>query len=968
MSSPSNASPEDAPPAPAAHPALPTWTNPFEGPPPNRSKKTERVSTETIASWLDDAPEPAGPRYYQHAYPYAAATDARPEALPQTVAPTPKAAPPVAPLQPIPSTAPPRTLYVSPSFAQATPALAPPSAPPLPPHPTRPAPQPTPSPQALLAPTRPPIHPSQVRRQRPDTAPTVRKRFKWWVAGSILAAVLVAGIVFVVVYLAMLTPSLPELRTSAQARVGHSSYVYAADGQELTRFFNENRTWVSYDAISQTTIDALIATEDHRFFEHSGVDVVRLFGSAWRTMQGERQGASTITMQLVRNLYPEDIGRAVTIDRKVKEMMTAMKLEQRHGKQAIIEMYLNTVAFGYNAFGIEAAAQTFFGVSASNLNAPQAATLIGMLKATTRYNPVQRPERALERRNVALAKMHEHGYLSDTAYQDARMSPLGLQFSTPSKISDLAPHFAEHVREWAEDWATQRGLDLYSAGLKIYTTLDPNLQQLAQTSVDQQMQALQAVVDYEWGRSSPSVLSRNLAPYVRVLGTERNQPFRYFWQRYPNVLRDHVKRTPEYRAYRSQGLSETVALTRIYSQQPALVDSVKVSLSRLDAGMVSIDPLTGHVKAWVGGRDFTADQFDKVAQAKRQPGSTFKPFVYAAALEAGYSPYQYFQDSVQTFYINGARWRPTNSGGSSGRYVMMRTGLAKSINTVTAKLMDEVGVYDVVNLAKTMGIQSDLSYVPSIALGTVEVSVLEMVSAYGTISTGGTRRKPVFVTRIEDRNGVVLETFDGNPEQVLSEQNAYTLIDMMRGAVDNGTARRLHSEYGLQRLDLAGKTGTTQNSADGWFMLMHPKLVTGAWVGFNDQRITFRSSYWGQGGHNALHLVGDYYANLLDDPSVTLSDMRYEKPVGYVEPRRHAAPVVPRADSTMYYNPDTGYWEVERGQYDRIRRASSVDDGSGIRYDYDANMPAQRPNLDRPIIQPAPPADTTRSQRRVIIW
>jgi len=214
----------------------------------------------------------------------------------------------------------------------------------------------------------------------------------------------------------------------------------------------------------------------------------------------------------------------------------------------------------------------------------------------------------------------------------------------------------------------------------------------------------------------------------------------------------------------------------------------------------------------------------------------------------------------------------------------------------------------------------------------------------------------------------VLETVDGNPDRVLSEQNAYTLIDRMRGAVDGGTATRLHGEYGLQRLDLAGKTGTTQNSADGWFMLMHPKLVTGAWVGFNDQRITFRSSYWGQGGHNALHLVGDYYARMRDDASVTLSDIRYERPVGYVEPRRYAAPVVPRADSTMYYNPDTGYWEVDRGQYDRVRRAATVRDGSGIRYDYDATDQPLRPNTSQPIIRPAPPADTTRARRRVIIW
>lgn len=610
-------------------------------------------------------------------------------------------------------------------------------------------------------------------------------------------------------------PALPA-EPAALARTG--SVILAADGTELGRLFETRQQWVALGDMSTYAIHALIATEDHRFYEHSGIDWRRLAGAAWETTWGNPQGASTIPMQLARVAFPA-ISERPLAERKVMEMLMARRLVRDVPREDILAWYLNVVPFGYSTFGIEAAAERYFSTSAAELSLPQAALLVGMLRGTTLYNPIQQPRAALERRRIVLQRMVTAGLLSAPEAIKADRAPLGLDTSTYDPTRSLAPHFRDYVEAFTEDWARRAGFDLNADGLQIHTTLDTDLQRMALKATERQMARLQRVVDGE----------------------------------YPG--------NPE---------------------------------ARLQAGFVAIDPATGQVKAWMGGLGYARDQFDKVASAHRQPGSTFKPFVYGAALRSGFSPYYLVQDRIRTFRSPGRdrTWTPTNSGGASnGRIYSLEEGIVWSKNTVAAHLMSRLGPGRVVRLAEEMGIESNLLPVPSLALGTSEVTLLELAGAYATMAAGGVHRPPSVVSHITDRNGEVVARFFPEARQGLNAHTNYTLVDMMRGVVDRGTGSRLRTEFGV-RGDLAGKTGTTQHNADGWFMLMHPDLVVGAWVGFNDQRIRFKSNYWGQGGNNALLLVGDFMRQATTGrgaPSrapVLSTRSRFRPPAGYRAPAR----------------------------------------------------------------------------------
>lgn len=694
----------------------------------------------------------------------------------------------------------------------------------------------------------------------------------------------------VAAYMLALLPELPRMRAGGYPGVDLATLVYSADGRELGRYYRENRTWVGVDAISPQVVDALVATEDHRFYEHHGVDLWRTLGALLRTAGGEREGGSTITMQLARNLYPE-VGRAVSLDRKLKEMMTALKIERAYGKREILEMYLNTVPFSYNTFGIEAAARLYYDKPAAALDVAEAATLVGMLKGPTRYNPVRNPELARQRRDVVYGQMVKHGYLAPFEAARLRDEPLYLDFHPEALTTGPAPYFNEYVRLWLEAWAARHGYDAYADGLRVYTTLDMRLQEAAQAAVAEAMRGLQAVVDYEWSRASPALLSREADAYERARTAGRFEPFAYLWQAHPDLLDRYVRETAPYRRAIQQGARPDAALAHLLAT-PAFLDSLRTARTRLSTGLVAIDPHTGHVKAWVGGRDFAQDKYDKVALAKRQPGSTFKPFVYAAAIDHGYAPYYTLQDSAMSFRIPGTTryWQPHNAGGGySGRYVTLREALVQSKNTVTAQLMDVLGAFEVGGYARRMGITSQLDYVPSLGLGTSEVTLLELVSAYGTFAANGIHRPPVVVTRIEDRHGRVIARFEPEAREALSPHTAYTVLDMLRGVTaGGGTGARIRWRYGIDA-DVAGKTGTTQNEADGWFVLVHPNLVTGAWVGFNDRRLTFRTDYWGQGGHNALNVVGAFFRRVLGQGAAD-ARARFIPPPGYRAPRPPAPP------------------------------------------------------------------------------
>jgi penicillin-binding protein 1A len=602
-----------------------------------------------------------------------------------------------------------------------------------------------------------------------------------WRAGLALPAL-------VLLYVLVLIPFTPGIGDLRKAKSEVPAILLSSDGVVLAEYKRLNRRWVPLAKIAPSVIDALIATEDRRFYQHHGIDLRRTASAVLSTVSGTRQGGSTITQQLARNLYPEEIGRAPTLTRKIKEAITALKIESVYSKNEILETYLNTVPFLYNAFGIEMAARTYFDKSADHLDLLESATLIGMLKGTSVYNPVLNPERAVQRRNVVLAQMARYGKLDAARLQALSRRPLRLDFERQVEPLGPAPHVAQNLRRWLIEWADRKGYDIYTDGLVVRTTIDAKLQKVANQAVARQLAQLQPLAD-----------------------------------------------------------------RRVRKGEEAPV---------LQAGFLALDPRSGFVRAWVGSRDFAQEQFDHVNQAKRQPGSTFKPFVYGAAFEQGWQPSATFLDQAVAIRTKGEVWTPSDGTPPSGQPMTLRDGLVYSKNTITAQLMQHVGPSRVAALARAMGVrQSKLDEVPSLALGTSPVTLREMVIAYGSIANGGSYIEPVLVLRIERRNGELLEEFGrAEPQRAMPRPSALMLVDVMRGVVDEGTGAAIRRRFGIQA-DVAGKTGTTQDDSDGWFILMHRQLVAGAWVGFNDNHVTMGN--WGEGARSALPIVGEVFQQAL---------------------------------------------------------------------------------------------------------
>ncbi len=756
--------------------------------------------------------------------------------------------------------------------------------------------------------------------------------------------VLVGMLVYWIVVLTEL-PSADDLRKS---RFERATVVYSTDGVELTSYQDKNRRWVKLEEISPWVSKALIATEDHRFYEHSGIDVVRTLGSVFRTLGGDMQGGSTITMQFARNAFP-DIYDDWILTRKIKEWITSLRIEGMYEKDEILEMYLNTVPFMYNAFGIEAGSRTYFQLPASELNLRGASTLVGMLKGTVYYNPVRHPERSHERRNTVLWQMVKHGYLEESEFEAVRDQPTRLNFKRLSRSDEPAPHFAEFLRQWLDDWAERYSINLYTDGLRVHTTIDSRLQTAAQAAVDAVGNDLQGVAD-------------------------RNG-FDYFWRRNPDLIVSFIRQTERFRTLRTSGLDEGAAVDSL-RQNEAFSDSLRRTIERVQAGFVAVSPQNGHVAAWVGGRDFGEVQFDHVAMSKRQPGSTFKPFVYAAALANGFSATSVIRDE-KVEYVDPdtrRRWAPQNVGEASGRLISLKDALAYSKNIVTAQLTMEIGPGTVADYARRMGIRSDLDEVPSIGLGTSEVSLLELAGAYGTIAGYGRHREPVFVTRIEDNSGNVIAQFSGESRQAIPASVAYSVIDMLRGVADYGTGVRIRNQYGV-RDDVAAKTGTSQNGADGWFMLMHPNLVMGAWVGFVTPSIYFRSDYWAQGSRTALPIVGKFYqAAKRSAGGVLTSDARFNPPPGWVEPQPFDT--TGRSPDDEYYQ-YAAYLDSLGQSRDSLVRGR---DDSTWRFDYDSDeefdeleddsldLEPERPPEERDIEDVETADSLNRRERRAPRW
>jgi penicillin-binding protein 1A len=685
-----------------------------------------------------------------------------------------------------------------------------------------------------------------------------------------LGVAFLAALLLLAAYALALIPFTPAVDNVLKARNERPSVLLAADGSVLATFRRTNREWIPLDRVPKHVLDALIATEDHRFYQHAGVDWRRSLAAVAYTLRGERQGGSTITQQLARNLFPEEIGRARTATRKVKEMITAIKLERRYSKREVLETYVNTVSFHYNAFGVEMAARTYFDKPARALTIDEGATLVALLKGTSAYNPVSNPERARERRNLVLAQMVKHGTLTQPAYDKLSRRPLRLDFVRQDQETGPAPHFADVVRRWLLGWSELLGYDLYADGLVVQSALDVRLQSLANQAVARQLDALQAVADVEWGRASSKLLSTRMDAYRQA--RHKTEPFAHFWTTQAELVDAFIRESPEFARLLDVGSTKDEALAQLRADA-GYMTALRERKTRLEAGLVAIDPRSGHVRAWVGSRDFSTDSFDHVQQARRQPGSTFKPFVYGAALDAGMDPQREFRNGPVAIRLpNGSVWKPTDASEVSGGRSSLEDGLVYSRNTITAQVIEAVGAPAVVAFAQRMGVrESKLDAVPSLALGTSPVSLLEMAGAYASIASLGEYRAPVLVTRVTDAQGRLVAQFApptaATHERVLQPDVAVQLIDMLRAAVDRGTGRGIRDVHGIQA-DVAGKTGTTQNGADGWFVLMHPQLVTGAWVGFNDPRVTLRSDHWGQGAHNALHVVGDFTQRALANRAI----------------------------------------------------------------------------------------------------
>ncbi|MEX2477301.1 MAG: transglycosylase domain-containing protein [Gracilimonas sp.] len=704
---------------------------------------------------------------------------------------------------------------------------------------------------------------------------------------------IVAGTLFLIVggYVIYLFMGLPSADEFENPETAIASEVRSRDGETLDKYFTENRKWVRYEDISPHAIDALVATEDHRFYNHWGMDMFRTLAIPYHIINGRWQGASTISQQLARNLYKK-IGQEFSVSRKFREMITAVQLEKRYTKREIAEMYLNTVEFPNSTFGIEAAAQTHFGKPAKELTIPEASVMIGSLKAIYAYNPRIFPERSKGRRDIVLSQMFKRNFLTQSEYEAMVEQPIELDYHPPFKTGRQSRYFGEYVRQQVNPWLEENGYDLYSDGLVIYTTIDSKLQKHAERAVETKLDSLQKIFEAEWSTPGSD-------EYMDKL-----------WEEYPLFLRSFMRETDRYKSGFSKYDTkiEQVVFDSLFADT-AYVDSVKRARTRLQAGFVAIEPANGNILAWVGGTDYGNVQFDHVYQSKRQAGSTFKPFVYSVAIDNGYKPYHKFSKFPITFYDrNGDIWAPKDETVAAGPVdVSLREALARSMNNVTVRLLPEIAgapgtnklweldpaARKIKDMASNLGIDMSLTPAyPSIALGTANVSLLELTSAYTTFANKGVHIEPLAITRIEDKEGNILQEF--HPEytsEVISPETAYIITDMLRGVIRGGkdfygTGVRLRNVYGV-RQDVAGKTGTTNNAADNWFVAMMPHVVMGAWVGGEDRRVRFNQDLnysIGQGARSALPIVGQFINNVTSDEDAYWKYDAFDPPPGFVMP------------------------------------------------------------------------------------
>lgn len=718
----------------------------------------------------------------------------------------------------------------------------------------------------------------------------------WYVKGGVGFTSLIIAFIF---YLIMVDVNFlwlfgksPSLRAIMHPKTIQASELYSADGVMIGKYFSENRTPVAYEEINPVFWKALIDTEDERFYHHFGIDFQGVFAAAKDyVVHHDARGASTITQQLVKNMFRVrteystgllgNIPGVKMLIMKSKEWITAVKIEMFFDKKDILTMYANTVDFGSNAYGIKTAAKTYFGTTPKELTPEQAAILVGLLKATTYYNPRTNPDNSFKRRNVVLDNMRRHKDLTREAYDTLSKKPIQLDYSVENNYDGQAQYFREAVADELHDWCKDNDIDLYRDGLKIYTTIDTRMQKYAEQAAKRQMRIIQRNFNNHWSGQNP-------------WQDERHQEI-------PNFIEDLAKKLPYYK-YLSQRYDNNTDSINYYLNLPhpvklfdydegiiekniSTLDSIRYMERFMHCGFVAMEPETGHVKAWVGDLDFRTWKYDKV-KSMRQPGSTFKLFVYAEAMNQGITPCDTREDSYFSMKVFDSKkneevlWAPTNANGRfSGANVTLKQAFAMSINSIAVKLGQECGIPNIVKTAHDMGIKSKLDATPALALGSSDVNLLELVNAYCTPVNDGKTHNPVLVTRIVDRDGKEIYTAPEEEKQVLTYKSAFLLQQLLQGGMQ-GTSSALGrwTNQFARDTDFGGKTGTSNNHSDAWFVGVSPHLVVGAWVGGEYRCIHFRTGALGQGSKTALPICGDFLEQVLGDPAFKMYRAKFDKP------------------------------------------------------------------------------------------
>jgi len=690
---------------------------------------------------------------------------------------------------------------------------------------------------------------------------------------------------------------MPDLQQLENPRTNLATQIISSDGEILGKYYlDDNRTPITYEELPQNMVQALIATEDERFYEHAGIDwrgTLRAFAYL-----GKRGGASTITQQLARQIFVgvRSRNKIKAVLQKAQEWVIAVQLEQRYTKNEILSLYLNKYDFGYQADGVRSAAKIFFNKTPQTLSIEESATLVGMLKNSSLYNPIRRPERVKERRNIVFQQMVRNELITQKEKDSLSQLPIKINYTPESHREGLATYFRAYLKEFMDDWIAENPKpdgskhSLYRDGLRIFTTIDSRMQAMGEAAVDAHMKNLQQeFFRQNTKRANPT------APFLDLREGEID-----------TLMERTAYRTERWRKMKLAGIEESEILASFYEKVPMRIyswkgerdtvmtpmDSIRYYKHFLRASLMSMEPQSGHVKTWVGGFNYKHFQYDQVKQGRRQIGSTFKPFLYATAIDQlKLSPCDSLPDALYCIepmkHGNMDAWCPKNSGDKYGRTRTLKNALANSVNTISARIMDLVGPRPVINLARKMGITSNLPAVPSIGLGTPDISLFEMVGAYSTFANQGIYVKPVVITRIEDKNGRALYEVVPETQDVLSQEAAYVTVNLLQGVTKAGSGARLR-HAGLEKTSyvyekvitgypyvfenpIAGKTGTTQNQSDGWFMGMVPNLATGVWVGGEDRAVHFKDIAFGQGATMALPIWAVYMKSLYENADLGIS-------------------------------------------------------------------------------------------------